>query len=114
MSEKKVVSRNIAIVLGIVCIILTVSLVGAVANYTLKINDLNSQIQKLQTLLSVYNNPQTENAINYLSNFMFISSVGLDKEIEENYRRSIKSPKSSQLMREHDCPYSAFSFSHIN
>ena len=34
MSEKKVVSRNVAIALGIICIILAVALVGAVANYT--------------------------------------------------------------------------------
>lgn len=34
MSEKKVVGRNVAIALGIICIILVVGLVGAVANYT--------------------------------------------------------------------------------
>ena len=32
--KKKVVGRNIAITLGIICIILAVSLVGAIADYT--------------------------------------------------------------------------------
>jgi len=34
MSEKKVVGRNVVIALGIICVILAVGLVGAVANYT--------------------------------------------------------------------------------
>jgi hypothetical protein len=33
-----------------------------------------------RTLLSVCSSPQAENAINYLNNVMFVSSVGLDKE----------------------------------
>jgi hypothetical protein len=39
MSEKKVVSRNLAIVLGIIAIILLVGLVGAMVNYTMVINN---------------------------------------------------------------------------
>jgi hypothetical protein len=39
MSEKKVVSRNLAIVLGIIAIILLVGLVGAMVNYTTVINN---------------------------------------------------------------------------
>ena len=53
MSEKKVVNRNVAIALGIICIILAVGLVGNIANMLKDniiaskdstINDLNSQI----------------------------------------------------------------------
>jgi chaperonin cofactor prefoldin len=47
MSEKKVVSRNVAIALGIIIIIVLVGLVGAIANYTSIINDKDSQIQTL-------------------------------------------------------------------
>ena len=44
MSEKKVVSRTIAIALGIICLILVVGLVGAVVNYTSILNEKNSTI----------------------------------------------------------------------
>jgi len=66
MSEKKVVGRNVAIVLGIICVILAVGLVGAVANYTSiisgkdstiatknsEIANKDSQISNLQTWLN--------------------------------------------------------------
>jgi len=45
MSEKKVVSRNITIALGIICIIVLVGLVGAVANYTSIINNKDKSYQ---------------------------------------------------------------------
>ena len=65
MSEKKVVGRNIAIALGIICIVLALGLVGAIANYTSiisgkddtityyesQIATLNSQINSLQSEL---------------------------------------------------------------
>jgi len=47
MSEKKVVSRNVAIALGIIVIIVLVGLVGAISSYTSIINDKDSQIQTL-------------------------------------------------------------------
>jgi len=47
VSEKKVVSRKVAIALGIICVILAVGLVGAVTNYTSVINGKCSQIQTL-------------------------------------------------------------------
>jgi chromosome segregation ATPase len=47
MSEKKVVSRNLAIALGIIVVIVLVGLVAAIANYTSIINDKDSQIQTL-------------------------------------------------------------------
>lgn len=62
MSEKKVVGRNLAIALGIICVVLAAGLVGAVANYTLIINNKDSaiqskdsQIQQLQTWLQENN-----------------------------------------------------------
>jgi len=33
MSEKRVVGRNVAIALGIICIVLVVGLIGAATNY---------------------------------------------------------------------------------
>jgi predicted PurR-regulated permease PerM len=47
MSEKRVVSRNVAIALGIIVVIVLAGLVGAAANYTSIINDKDSQIQTL-------------------------------------------------------------------
>jgi predicted PurR-regulated permease PerM len=62
MSEKKVVSRNTVVALGIVCIILAVGLVGAVANYTSIISEkentiasLNSEITSLQNQINDLN-----------------------------------------------------------
>lgn len=91
MSEKKLASRNAVITLGIICVILAVGLVGSVANLeyqiqTLKIqtkSDISSfqnQISLLNSKISVLTDPETGNAINYISNFMFVPSVGLDKE----------------------------------
>jgi hypothetical protein len=63
MSEKKVVSRNIAIILGIVCIIFLVGLVGAIANYTSiisgKDNIIASKDSQIQTLTNQKNQLQT-------------------------------------------------------
>jgi len=56
MSEKKVVGRNVAIALGIICIVLVASLVGAIANYTSIIATRDSQIS---TLTSENNQLQT-------------------------------------------------------
>jgi len=63
VSEKKVVSRNIAIALGIVAIILLVGLVGAIANYTSimngKDNTITTKDSQIQTLTSQKNQLQT-------------------------------------------------------
>jgi len=66
MSEKKVVGRNVAIALGIICIILAVGLVGAVANYTSiitskdnTISSLNSQITSKDSQISSLNSQIT-------------------------------------------------------
>jgi cell division protein FtsL len=50
--EKKVVGRTVAISLGIMCIVLTVGLVGAIANYTSMINDKNNTISSLNSQIS--------------------------------------------------------------
>lgn len=42
MSEKKVVKRSVAIALGIICIVILVGLAGAIAYYTMTINDYDS------------------------------------------------------------------------
>ncbi|MEM1558577.1 MAG: hypothetical protein QXG12_08290 [Thermoproteota archaeon] len=47
MGEKKVVGRNVAITLGIICIVLTVSLVGAVVNKDLQIASLQNRVSTL-------------------------------------------------------------------
>jgi cell division protein FtsL len=49
MSEKKMVSRNIAIALGIICIVLAALLVGTITYYESKISSLNSRITTLQS-----------------------------------------------------------------
>ena len=48
MSEKKVVSRKVAIALGIVCIVLLVLLVGNMYTLNSQILSLNSQVESLQ------------------------------------------------------------------
>jgi hypothetical protein len=60
--ERKVVSRTVAIALGIICIVLVVSLVGAIAGYTSMINDkdntinsLNSQVSNLTHIVNLSN-----------------------------------------------------------
>jgi outer membrane murein-binding lipoprotein Lpp len=51
-TQKKVVSRNVAIALGIICIVLAVGLVGAI----IQINYLNSQISSLNSRVSSLQN----------------------------------------------------------
>jgi len=49
MEGKEVAGRSVAVAIGIVCIILEVSLVRAVANYTLLMNDKDNTLSSLQT-----------------------------------------------------------------
>jgi hypothetical protein len=63
MSERKVVSRNVTIALGIICMVLVVCLVGAIANYTSIVSEKDSvikakdaQIAALQTQMNLLNN----------------------------------------------------------
>jgi len=61
--EKKVVGRNVAIALGIICIIVAVGLVGAIANYTSiisgKDNTIATRDSQMQTLTNQKNQLQT-------------------------------------------------------
>jgi hypothetical protein len=49
MSERKVVGKNFAIILGIICIILALSLIGAVMNYSLIIKEKDGVIASLNS-----------------------------------------------------------------
>lgn len=53
MSEKKVVSRTVAIMLGIVCIILVVGLIAVVANYASIINQKDTTIANLNDIVNI-------------------------------------------------------------
>jgi len=63
MSEKKVVRRTVAFALGIMCIILAVGIVGAIANYTSIINGkdniISSQDSQISNLQAQNNQLQT-------------------------------------------------------
>jgi cell division protein FtsL len=52
VSEKKVVSRNVAIALAIICIVLAVGLVGAISLYTSQINDKDNTISSLNSQIA--------------------------------------------------------------
>jgi hypothetical protein len=77
MSEKKVVSRNLAIVLGIIAVILLVGLVGAIANYTSIINNKDTTYK---TYASTYSHTNSEfNSLNasyydYMGNYSHTNS----------------------------------------
>jgi len=75
MSEtvpKKMVSRNVVIALGIICIILVASLAGAAAYYTSVVNGKDNKISSLESQLSNANN----NWLNYeeLKDFAVITT----------------------------------------
>jgi Flp pilus assembly protein TadG len=63
MRETKVVSRNVAIALGIICIILVVGLLGVFEFYISMINDKNDKISSLNSQVSFLGNQ-----VNDLSN----------------------------------------------
>jgi cell division protein FtsB len=104
MSEKKVVSRNVAIALGIIVIIVLVGLVGAIADYTSVINNKDSQIQtltnqknQLQTWLKgniTYYNSQIASLQNQISNLNSqINSLNAQITNLQNQINSLKAPK---------------------
>ena len=64
MSEKKVVSRSVALALGVICIVLAIGLVGGTALYYLPhISSLNSQIDSLRSQI---NDMRVENLISFV------------------------------------------------
>jgi basic membrane protein A len=52
MSERKVVSRTVAVVLGIICVLLGSALITAVGIYTNTISDMSSRMSSLESELS--------------------------------------------------------------
>jgi hypothetical protein len=52
MSQKKVVSRNIAVGTGALCVVLMIGLVGVTVEYASMLNDKNSQISDLNSQIS--------------------------------------------------------------
>ena len=58
--QKKVVNRNVAVAIGIICIILAVGLVGAIANYTLIVNGKDSTIASKDLEIADKNSEITE------------------------------------------------------
>lgn len=55
MSEKKVVGRSVAVALGIVCILLIVGLGGAMAHYTVIINNKDNEVKGQKASISQLN-----------------------------------------------------------
>jgi predicted PurR-regulated permease PerM len=55
MSEKKAISRGVAIGLGLICILLAVGLIGAIVVYTSIMNNKDSQITNLQNQVNDLN-----------------------------------------------------------
>ena len=49
MKKKKVVNRNVAIGIGVLCIVLLVTMIGLVVDYTSVLNNKDSQIANLQS-----------------------------------------------------------------
>jgi hypothetical protein len=55
MSEKKIVSRSVAIGLGIICIVLVAGLSSAIEYYTMTINDRDQIVNLTKSTVWVYN-----------------------------------------------------------
>jgi chaperonin cofactor prefoldin len=97
MSEKRVVSRNVAIALGIIVVIVLAGLVGAAANYTSIINDKDSQIR---TLTNQKNQLQTwlngnKTALSQISKILNQTREWLDGNL--TYYKSLVNSKDSEI-----------------
>jgi len=75
MSEKRMVSRSVAIAVVIICIALAIGLIGAVSFYTSQISSLNSKVNDLTDITNLdkttlwVNSTVTQTANNYTSWF---------------------------------------------
>ena len=78
-SQKKVVGRTVAIALGIVCIVLVASLVGAIAVYTPMVNNLKSQTAEKDDTISSLNSQIS--ALNSSLNQISSSTSSKDSQI---------------------------------
>ena len=119
MSEKKVVSRSVAIALGIVAIIILVGLVGAIANYTSiisgKDNSIVTKDSQIQTLTSQKNQTQTwlDGNITYYNSQ--INSLNAQITDLENQIDSLKAPKliTVHLMSDDNRPWLGTPYLHV-
>lgn len=130
MSEKKVVSRNVAIALGITCVIIAAGLVGAVANYMSIINKKDNIIatkdSQIQTLTSQKNQLQTWlnenltliNTLNAQITNMQNQISNLNSQITslENQINALKAPKLTgvDLNGEDNRPFLATPYLHVH
>jgi hypothetical protein len=88
MSQRKVVSRNVVIGIAVLCVVLLIGLVGVTIDYTIMLNnkdsqikDLNSQVSSLQAQIAELNQTLfVEKAVNFLVNSQFNKSLGLCRE----------------------------------
>jgi uncharacterized coiled-coil protein SlyX len=78
-SQKKVVGRTVAIVLGMVCIVLVAGLVGAIAVYTPMVNNLESQTAEKDNTISSLNSQIS--ALNSSLNQISSSTSSKDSQI---------------------------------
>jgi hypothetical protein len=79
MSEKKVVRRSVAIALGIICIILIAGLGGAMAYYTMIVNDKNTTYDSYAS-----NHTQTNSEFNTL-NSSYYDYMGTHSHTDSEY-----------------------------
>ena len=95
--EKKVVSRTVAIALGIICIILVVSLVGAIADYTLIINGKDNTITTNNIQIQTLTNQKSQ-----LQTFLEGNVSQTEKWLvgNETYDTSIINSENSQIEKE--------------
>jgi DNA-binding transcriptional ArsR family regulator len=105
MKTKRMTSRNVAIALGITCIILGVGLVGAFENYTSILNARDSQIDTLKApkLIAVdlraYDN-RSSSQTPYFRIYGYIFSAGRNPALNSKlYVEAFYSPQASPTQR---------------
>jgi septal ring factor EnvC (AmiA/AmiB activator) len=99
MSEKKLIGRNVAIALGIICIILAASLVVVIVNYTTgkdaTISSLNSQIADKDNTISSLNSQIADKDSQIASKDNTISSLNSQITTKNNTISSLNSQISN-------------------
>ena len=94
MSEKKGVGRNVAIALGIICVILAVGLVGAVANYTLIISGKDNTITAKNSQIQTLTNQKTQLQVWLEGNLSQINALNAQTKDLQNQVSSLNLQKS--------------------
>ncbi|MEM3743852.1 MAG: hypothetical protein QXW43_04920 [Candidatus Methanomethyliaceae archaeon] len=98
MSEKKVVDRNVAIALGIICVLLAVGLVGAVMNYTSIISGKDSTIASLNSQIT-----NLKNQVNDLN-----SIINLEKSTVWVSDQTVSQPAGSYTQWKVSASYAGY------